>query len=147
MSSSDLMHFRRFAVRLALVGVVLGGGLASPALAETSEPSASEVSKDGVVNINTASVEQLRLLPRIGEEKAKRIIAHREKTPFRTVHELARVRGIGLRSLRALKPWLAVSGPTTLTRKATLPRASKEADAEPSPRARPGLVPARRDRG
>lgn len=69
---------------------------------------------DGVVNINQASAEQLMLLPRVGEEKARRIIEYRTKTPFKTVLELGRVKGIGLKSLRLLKPFIRTEGPTTL---------------------------------
>lgn len=107
---------------LALACVALSG--VGAAQASDEAPSA-----DGVININTATVEQLRLLPRVGEEKAERIIAHRDKTPFKTVHEIARVRGIGLKSMRALKPWLTVSGPTTLKTKVRLPRKGEETAA------------------
>jgi competence ComEA-like helix-hairpin-helix protein len=73
----------------------------------------------GVININQATVEQLMFLPRVGESKALRIVEHRTKSPFKTVNELARVKGIGLKSLRHLKPFIRVEGPTTLTRKLT----------------------------
>jgi len=76
----------------------------------------TEVS-EGVVNLNTATVDELQRLPRIGEEKALRIVAHRDTTPFKHVHELARVRGIGMKTLRKLKPYLATTGPTTLREK------------------------------
>ena len=69
---------------------------------------------DSVVNINQASAEQLMLLPRVGEEKARRIIEYRTKTPFKTPLELGRVKGIGLKSLRLLKPFIRIEGPTTL---------------------------------
>lgn len=71
----------------------------------------------GVVNINQASVEQLMFLPRVGESKAQRIVELRAKAPFKSVNEIARVKGIGLKSLRYLKPFLRLDGPTTLTRK------------------------------
>lgn len=73
----------------------------------------------GVVNINQASVEQLMFLPRVGESKAQRIIEYRTKTPFKSVNELARVKGIGLKSLRYLKPFIRLEGPSTLSRKLT----------------------------
>lgn len=69
----------------------------------------------GVVNINTASAEELMLLPRVGEGKAKRIVETRAKAPFKTVNDLARVKGIGLKTLRLLKPYIRIDGPTTLT--------------------------------
>ena len=70
---------------------------------------------DGVVNINTADVGVLALLPGIGPAKAAQIAAHRKRRPFRTVDELVRIRGIGRRMVRRLRVHLAVSGPTTAT--------------------------------
>ena len=72
---------------------------------------------EGVVNINTASPEQLRLLPRIGPSMARRIVAYRIKRRFRRPREIVRVRGIGRRTYRRLRPYLAVTGPTTLKKK------------------------------
>ena len=48
------------------------------------------------VNVNTATVEQLQLLPRIGPAVAARIVEHREKNgAFKTAEDLMLVRGIG----------------------------------------------------
>ena len=71
----------------------------------------------GVININTASVEQLKLLPGIGPARARRILAFRALKPFRRVVELARVRGIGRKTVRKLRTYLAVEGPTTLSQR------------------------------
>jgi len=79
---------------------------------------AAEPDPQGVVNINTATPDQLMLLPRIGESKAQRIVEMRQRAPFRTVNDLTRVKGIGLKSLRVLKPFVRVDGPTTLTSEA-----------------------------
>jgi len=70
---------------------------------------------DGVVNINTAEVGVLALLPGIGPAKAAQIAAYRKRRPFRTVDELVRIRGVGRRMVRRLRVHLAVSGPTTAT--------------------------------
>lgn len=95
---------------LAVLSVTLMiASLARSAHAETPPP------PQGVVNINTASAEELMLLPRIGEGKARRIIELRTKTPFKSVNDIARVKGIGLKTLRILKPYLRLDGPTTLT--------------------------------
>ena len=67
-----------------------------------------------VVNINTATAQQLAYLPGVGASKAQRIIAYRMKRPFKRVTQLVRVRGIGRKSLRKWRRYLTVSGPTTL---------------------------------
>ena len=69
---------------------------------------------EGVVNINSASPEELRLLPGIGPSRIRNILAYRKAHPFRTVEELARIKGIGRKSLRHLRMNLAVNGPTTI---------------------------------
>jgi comEA protein len=80
----------------------------------------------GVVNINTATSDQLQLLPRIGPALAQRIINFREVNgAFATVDELVAVKGIGDRSLELLRPYLATEGSTTLTDKIRLPRQSR----------------------
>ena len=86
-------------------------------LTGSSAMAAAPAPGDGVVNINTADPGQLALLPGIGEGRATKIVAYRAKKPFKAVVELARVKGIGLKLVRKLKPWLAVDGPTTLTTK------------------------------
>jgi competence protein ComEA len=95
-----------------------------------AEPSTA----NGVVNINTATIEQLMLLPRVGESKAQRILDFRQKTPFKTVNELGRVKGFGLKTLRLLKPLLRVDGPTTLTTEVTPEEAQQLAAAPESPK-------------
>ena len=70
----------------------------------------------GVVNLNEAPVKQLALLPGIGAKKAARIVTYRAKRKFKRTVELARVRGIGLRTVRKLKVYLCVQGPSTLQR-------------------------------
>ena len=57
----------------------------------------------GVVNINTASAQQLDLLPGVGEKAAKRIIEHRSKTPFAKVDDLRKVKGFGAKKMEKLK--------------------------------------------
>ena len=71
----------------------------------------------GVVNLNTASMEQLELLPGIGPSRASRILLFRSLKPFRRVVELSRVKGIGRKTVRRLKVYLTVEGPTTLSRR------------------------------
>jgi competence protein ComEA len=69
----------------------------------------------GVVNINTATSEQLQLLPGIGPAKAKLVIEYRTAHAFRTIEELARVKGIGPKTVRKLRANLTVRGTTTVS--------------------------------
>jgi hypothetical protein len=68
---------------------------------------------DGVVNLNTAPPALLLLLPGVGPGRVRGIVAYRARRPFRTVDELVRVKGIGRRMVREIRPHLAVTGPTT----------------------------------
>lgn len=68
---------------------------------------------EGVVNVNTATPDQLQLLPGIGPAKVRNIVAYRTKHPFRTIEEVVRIKGIGRKMFRRLRLHLAVSGPTT----------------------------------
>jgi competence protein ComEA len=67
----------------------------------------------GVINLNTAPAEVLSLLPGVGPAKAAAILTYRKRRPFRTVDELVRIKGIGRKMVRRLRPHLAIAGPTT----------------------------------
>ena len=59
------------------------------------------------VDINAADWPELVLLPGIGETLAKRIVdSRRQAGPFRDHNDLRRVRGIGPKTLEAVKPYL-----------------------------------------
>lgn len=62
--------------------------------------------REGTVNINTASPEDLtRHLKGVGPVKAKAIVAYRNQYgKFRTVGELADVKGIGTKTVERLRP-------------------------------------------
>ena len=101
----------------ALVICAVAGG------AESSQPT-------GVVNINTASPEELQLLPRVGPSLAGRIVEFREANgPFQTVEEIVAVKGIGESSFEKLEPYIVTSGATTLSDKVKLARSSGGAKA------------------
>lgn len=83
--------------------------------APAAETATTTDATSGVVNIQTASAEQLQLLPGIGPSKAQAIVAHREHRAFRRVEDIMRVRGVGRATFRRLRPMLTVEGPTTLS--------------------------------
>ena len=115
-----MMH-RVLPVVLAILAIALTG-----VAAETQGSDSN-----GVVNVNTATAEQLQLLPRVGPALSQRIIEFREANgPFESTDEMVAVRGIGERSLESLKPYLAVKGETTLSSKVRLPRRPRKQDAE-----------------
>jgi competence protein ComEA len=77
---------------------------------------AEQTKLEGVVNINTATPEELRLIPTVGPARIRNILAYRRAHPFRTVDELARIKGIGRKTVRRWRLHLAISGPTTAQR-------------------------------
>jgi competence protein ComEA len=63
----------------------------------------------GPVNINSATADQLDVLPGVGPATAAAIVAHRESHgPFQTVDQLGDVRGIGPAKLEALRGLVTV---------------------------------------
>jgi competence protein ComEA len=63
----------------------------------------------GPVNVNTATPEQLDVLPGVGPTTAAAIVAHRQAHgPFQTVEQLGDVRGIGPAKLDALRGLVTV---------------------------------------
>jgi len=83
------------------------------------------------VNINTATVQELQLLPRVGPALAQRIVDFRTANgAFKAPEELARVKGIGEKSFAQLAPYVSVGGTTTLKEKVKLPRAPKAAKSQ-----------------
>jgi competence protein ComEA len=69
----------------------------------------------GVVNINTATHEELQLLPGIGETRADAVIALRKRSGgFKSVEELEQVKGIGESVMKRLRPFVRTQGKTTV---------------------------------
>lgn len=64
-----------------------------------------------LVNINTASAEELTGLPRIGFTRAKAVVDHRTaQGPFRSIDDLAEVKGFGPATLIAIRNLVTVGG-------------------------------------
>lgn len=83
----------------------------SAQVTESSTAIAPVESASTLININTASADELETLPGIGPALADRIVAYRtEHGPFRSVDELAEVRGISPRMVDELRGRVTVGG-------------------------------------
>lgn len=67
----------------------------------------------GVVNVNSATAEELAMVPGIGPSKAQSIISFRETEKFSSVEDLTKVKGIGDKMLAKIQAYVTVDGPTT----------------------------------
>jgi len=108
--------FARGWVRALLAAVALL--LAAPqALASDTNPAPGgrgEAVLSGTVNVNTASIEELQLLPGVGESRARAIVeARRQRGGFKSLDQLVEVKGIGAVLLDRLRPHLTLNGKTT----------------------------------
>jgi competence protein ComEA len=74
----------------------------------TSESSQSAV--DSGINLNSASIDELEVLPGIGPAIAERILDHRETNgPFASVDQLSAVSGISDRMVEELRPLVTIA--------------------------------------
>ena len=79
-------------IAITLVTVALMMAWIAPALAADQER----------VNINTADIEELMTLERVGEAYAKRIVAYREENgSFQKAEDLLMIKGIGPKIIEA----------------------------------------------
>ncbi len=84
----------------------------SDAAASASKASAN-VTPDGKVILNLATLEDLRHLPGIGQKRADAILALRARLGghFKHVNDLLRVKGIGVRGLKKILPHVVLDAP------------------------------------
>lgn len=128
-SSSARLHPARLLGALVVSALVFS---AQPALAEASSPEdpqtasadaktkssakSRKVQLKGQLNINTAGLEDLVLLPGIGPSTAAKIITFRKDSPFESLDHLVKVRGIGRKTLERIRSYLTLTGPSDLER-------------------------------
>ena len=64
---------------------------------------------NNIININTASVEEMTQLPRIGQKVAERIVTYRDNHgPFKKTEDLKAVRGIGDKVFEKISPLIGI---------------------------------------
>jgi competence protein ComEA len=87
--------------------LVLGVGVAAAAAEDAQK-------LQGVVNVNTASMEELQLLPGVGEARARAIVdLRKQRGGLKSLEDLRDVKGIGDTGLERLRPHVAFDGKTT----------------------------------
>lgn len=62
----------------------------------------------GKININTASKVELMRIKGIGEKTAAKIVNYRNKTPFTTIEDIQKVKGIGPKKFESMKDKITV---------------------------------------
>ena len=84
---------------------------AGDSVVEDRERRSRPLADGETIDPNVASAEELDRLPGVGASKALRIVREREENgPFASVEELARVTGLGPKSVERLKPYVRVAG-------------------------------------
>jgi len=99
-------HLFRKSAALAVLVCFLLVPLAAMGLAQAETGKAK-------VNINSAGLNELQSLPRIGPKLAQRILDYRkEHGPFKRVEDLLKVKGIGEKMFRNFKDLVTVGSET-----------------------------------
>lgn len=74
----------------------------------TNAPASAVTAVPALVDLNSATFEELQKLPGIGPKLAERIIAHR---PYNTLEDLDAVPGIGAATMKRLEPLIHITNP------------------------------------
>ncbi len=65
-----------------------------------------------LIDLNSAGIDELELLPSIGPKLAQRILDDREENgPYEALKDLDRVRGIGPKTIARVAEWVTIGAP------------------------------------
>ncbi len=125
---------------LLLAALVLSGAGASaaplpPGSATTG--TAKRAIGTGVVNLNTATLDQLDALPGISPRVAAAVVAERTGRPFSRLEDVMRVKGMSRKRFERLRPHLTVTGSTSFV---PAPGRPRPPGSKVSARPRPGVT-------
>ena len=103
-----MMRVVKFVLMIALLFAVCSTGIS----AATEDPAgvSTATQAPSKVNINTATLEELTKLDRIGEKYAQRIIDYRTNVgPFAAPEDIMKVKGIGEQTYETIKDDISVN--------------------------------------
>lgn len=120
--------------RFPVIAVFAIWSLLSQVQASTTSPPTPARANTALVNINTADAATLaREMKGIGESKARAIVEHRQKNgAFRSVDELALVKGIGAKTLDNNRARLTVGAGGSSAKPSTSPPTAGTGARNPS---------------
>lgn len=80
----------------------------NPGRAATKRKKGVALKNEKKIDLNNDSYKRLISLPGIGPKRAKAILQLRKRRPFRRISQIVKIRGIGWKTYRRLKPYLTV---------------------------------------
>ncbi|MGI6324402.1 MAG: helix-hairpin-helix domain-containing protein [Bacilli bacterium] len=107
-TKTDITNYKKMLKQNADLVKELKTNTKNDAIVEV-EPNLSNNNQTTLLNINTATLEQLMTLPGIGESKAKEIINYREiNNGFKSIDEIKAVNGIGDSTFAKIKDYITI---------------------------------------
>lgn len=100
--------FAMAALALTAPPALASGGPAIQAAKKAPPTAPRKSAGKQLLELNTATIDQLVELPGVGPKTAEKIVAYAKSTGFRSVEDLLEVKGIGEKKLAKLRPLVRV---------------------------------------